>query len=82
MNRIIKFGLDVHTTNYTICAAEPVLDGACIFHMQTQIKPELKLLLDVIEKFKERFKGDELPKTLVGKVAYRKLEEEETSKRS
>lgn len=60
MNRIIKFGLDVHTTNYTICAAEPVLDGACIFHMQTQIKPELKLLLDVIEKFKERFKGDEL----------------------
>ena len=60
MNRIIKFGLDVHTTNYTICAAEPVLGGGCRIYMQTQIKPELKLLLDVVDKFKERFEGEEL----------------------
>lgn len=25
MNRILKIGLDVHSTNYTICAIEPVI---------------------------------------------------------
>ena len=27
MNRIVKIGMDVHSTNYTLCAMEPVLDG-------------------------------------------------------
>ena len=27
MNKIIKIGRDVHSTNYTLCAMEPVLDG-------------------------------------------------------
>ena len=25
MNRIIKIGMDVHSTNYTLCAMEPVI---------------------------------------------------------
>ena len=27
MNRILKIGMDVHSTSYTLCAMEPVLDG-------------------------------------------------------
>ena len=30
MNRIIKIGMDVHSTNYTVCAMEPVLDGEAV----------------------------------------------------
>lgn len=25
MNRIIKIGMDVHSTNYTLCAVEPTI---------------------------------------------------------
>ena len=27
MNRILKIGMDVHSTSYTLCAMEPVLGG-------------------------------------------------------
>ena len=27
MNRIIKIGMDVHSTNYTLCAMEPEPNG-------------------------------------------------------
>ena len=64
MNRIIKIGLDVHTTNYTICIEEPLLGGESIVYVQTQIKPELKLLINVIDTFKARFKDEELDITL------------------
>lgn len=26
MKRILKIGMDVHTTNYTLCAMEPIID--------------------------------------------------------
>ena len=49
MNRIIKIGLDVHTTNYTICIEEPLIGGEKNVYVQTQIKPELRLLINVID---------------------------------
>lgn len=27
MKRIIRIGMDVHSTNYTLCAMEPILGG-------------------------------------------------------
>lgn len=64
MNRIIKIGLDVHTTNYTICIEEPLIGGEKNVYVQTQIKPELKLLINVIDTFKANFKDDNLDITL------------------
>ena len=64
MNRIIKIGLDVHTTNYTICIEEPLLGGEKNVYEQTQIKPELRLLINVIDTFKAKFKDDNLDITL------------------
>ena len=31
MNRILKIGMDVHSTSYTLCAMEPVLGGKTEF---------------------------------------------------
>ena len=64
MNRIIKIGLDVHTTNYTICIEEPLIGGEKNVYVQTQIKPELRLLINVIDTFKAKFKDDNLDITL------------------
>ena len=64
MNRIIKIGLDVHTTNYTICIEEPLLGGEKNVYVQTQIKPEFKLLINVIDTFKAKFKDEQLDITL------------------
>ena len=59
MNRILKIGLDVHTTNFTICIAEPQLGSDGNFLLSTQTKPDVKLLLDVVNTFKKKFKDDE-----------------------
>ena len=64
MNRIIKIGLDVHTTNYTICIEEPLIGGEKNVYVQTQIKSELRLLINVIDTFKAKFKDDNLDITL------------------
>ena len=42
MNRIIQIGLDVHTTNYTICIMEPKLFNENIVHYQSTISPNIK----------------------------------------
>ena len=59
MNRILKIGLDIHTTNFTICIAEPQLGSDGNFLLSTQTKPDVKLLLDVVNTFKKKFKDDE-----------------------
>ena len=41
-----------------------LLGGESIVYVQTQIKPELKLLINVIDTFKARFKDEELDITL------------------
>ena len=42
MNRIIKIGMDVHTTNYTLCIFEPSFEHDGTVHCITQVKPEIK----------------------------------------
>lgn len=54
MNRIIKIGMDVHTTNYTLCIFEPSFEHNGTVHCITQVKPEVKNILRVIETFKNK----------------------------
>lgn len=60
MNRIIKIGMDVHTTNYTLCIFEPSLEHDGTIHFITQVKPEVKNILRVIDTFKKKHADDEL----------------------
>ena len=60
MKRIIKIGMDVHTTNYTLCIFEPSFEHEGTVHCITQIKPEVKNIIDVIDKLKEKLKNDDL----------------------
>lgn len=60
MKRIIKIGMDVHTTNYTLCVFEPSFEHEGTVHYITQVKPEVKNIIDVIRKLKEKLKDDEL----------------------
>ncbi|MFR4504842.1 MAG: hypothetical protein ACLT4K_07040 [Catenibacterium sp.] len=53
MNRIIKIGMDVHTTNYTLCIFEPSFEHNGTVHCITQVKPEIKrsfMLLKLLKR--------------------------------
>ena len=60
MNRIIKIGMDVHTTNYTLCIFEPSFEHDGTVHCITQVKPEIKKIIHVIETFKKKHENEEL----------------------
>ena len=80
MKRIIKIGMDVHTTNYTLCIFEPSLDSNAIVHQISDVKPDVKYVVDVINKFKEKHNQDELDITcgyeagVLGYSLYHELE--------
>ncbi len=52
MYRILKIGMDVHTTNYTLCAMEDIFgeDGKVL--AQITIAPDYKLILNFINRVK------------------------------
>ena len=60
MNRIIKIGMDVHSTNYTLCIVEPQLEGdpTCLYEIET--KPDHKEILRVIKALKKKYNNDTL----------------------
>jgi len=60
MNRILKIGMDVHSTNYTICVVEPKLEGDPELLYETQVEPDSCYILDLIEKLKKKYKDDQL----------------------
>ncbi|MBQ6334692.1 MAG: IS110 family transposase [Erysipelotrichaceae bacterium] len=60
MKRIIKIGMDVHTTNYTLCVFEPSFEHEGTVHYITQVKPEVKNIIDVIDNLKKKLSDDEL----------------------
>lgn len=55
MNRILKIGIDVHSTSYTLCAMEPVLDGKDRIFANIQLTPDFKNMIQFIDKLKEKF---------------------------
>jgi transposase len=52
MYRIIKMGMDVHSTNYTLCAMEPVIGAEDRIFANIQVAPEYKNILLFIENLK------------------------------
>ena len=59
MTRLLRFGLDVHTTNYTICVAEPVLGTDPLILLNHQVEPDYRMIIDVINKVEEQLGEDE-----------------------
>ena len=52
MNRIIKIGMDVHSTNYTLCAMEPTIGAEDRIFGEIQVAPDYKEVLCFIESLK------------------------------
>ena len=60
MKRILKIGLDVHSTNYTICVAEPKLEDEPDYLYEIEADPDVKNILSVVEKLKKKYPDDHL----------------------
>ncbi|WP_034445420.1 IS110 family transposase [Butyrivibrio sp. AE2032] len=54
MNRIIKIGMDVHSSNYTLCAMEPVIGAEDRVFANIQVTPDYKNILMFIENLKHK----------------------------
>ena len=52
MNRIIKIGMDVHSTNYTLCAMEPTIGTEDRIFGEIQVSPDYKEIICFIESLK------------------------------
>ena len=52
MYRIIKIGMDVHSTNYTLCAMEPVIGAKDRLFANIKVTPDYKNILMFIENLK------------------------------
>ena len=55
MNRIIKIGMDVHSTNYTLCAMEPVIGAEDRIFGEIQVAPDYKEVICFIESLILKF---------------------------
>ncbi len=49
MKRILRIGMDVHSTNYTLCAIEPRFDGDDIIYANIKVTPEPDNIVQFIE---------------------------------
>ena len=59
MYRIIKIGMDVHSTNYTLCAMDPVIGARDRVFGNIQVTPDYKNILMFIENLKLKLRpGD------------------------
>ncbi len=52
MKRILRIGMDVHSTNYTLCAMEPVIGEEDRIFANIQVTPDYKNILMFIENLK------------------------------
>lgn len=52
MNRILKIGMDVHSTNYTLCAMEPVIGAEDRVFANIKVTPDYKNILNFIYQLK------------------------------
>ena len=58
MKRILRIGMDVHSTNYTLCAMEPVLGEDDRIFATIQVTPDYKNVLLFIEDLKTKLGFD------------------------
>lgn len=54
MKRILRIGMDVHSTNYTLCAMEPILGEDDRIFANIQVTPDYKNVLLFIEDLKTK----------------------------
>ena len=54
MKRILKIGMDVHSTNYTLCAMEPVIGAEDRVFANIQVTPDSKNIILFIENLKQK----------------------------
>ena len=54
MKRILKIGMDVHSTNYTLCAMEPVIGAEDRVFATVQVAPDYKNIILFIENLKQK----------------------------
>ena len=59
MNRIIKIGMDVHSTNYTLCAMEPTIGAEDRVYGEIQTAPDYKEVIFFIESLKKKLGPDD-----------------------
>ena len=52
MKRIIKIGMDVHSTNYTLCAMEPIIGAEERVFGEIKVEPDYKWIICFIESLK------------------------------
>ena len=52
MNRIIKIGMDVHSTNYTLCTMEPTIGSEDRIFGELQVAPDYKEIIAFIDTLK------------------------------
>ena len=52
MKRILKIGMDVHTTNYTLCAMEPIIGKDDRVFATIKVTLDYKNILMFIENLK------------------------------
>ncbi len=58
MKRILRIGMDVHSTNYTLCAIEPRFDGDDIIYANIKVTPEPDNIVQFIENIKKKVKDE------------------------
>ena len=58
MKRILRIGMDVHSTNYTLCAVEPRFDGDDIIYANIKVTPEPDNIVQFIENIKKKVKDE------------------------
>ena len=52
MKRILKIGMNIHTTNYTLCAMEPIIGEADSVFETIKVTSDYKNILLFIENMK------------------------------
>ena len=59
MNRIIKIGMDVHSTNYTLCAMEPTFGAEDRVYGEIQVAPDYKEVIAFIDAMELKLGPDD-----------------------
>ena len=54
MKRILKIGMNIHTTNYTLCAMEPIIGEDDRVFATIKVTPDYKNILLFIENLKTK----------------------------
>ena len=58
MKRILRIGMDVHSTNYTLCAIEPRFDGDDIIYANVKVTPDPDNIVQFIENIRKKVKEE------------------------